>query len=67
MKSRKKIYSIKALTNLTAETKITMRKHLNADAMFDAIRQDFAKVVEPALKNNACFLRNVWKINYLLL
>jgi hypothetical protein len=48
----KKVYSIEALANLAAETKITMRKHLNADAMFDAIRQDFAKVADHRANNS---------------
>lgn len=52
MKSRKKVFSIQALANLTADNKITMRKHLNADAMFNAIRQDFAKVVDHRANNS---------------
>jgi hypothetical protein len=52
MKSRKKVYSIEALANLAAETKITMRKHLNADAMFKAIRQDFEKVADHRANNS---------------
>lgn len=52
MKSRKKFYHIKALANLAAETKITMRKHLNADAMFGAVRQDFAKVEDHRANNS---------------
>ena len=52
MKPRKKAYSVEALANLTAETKITMRKHLNADAMFEAIRQDFEKVADHRASNS---------------
>lgn len=52
MKSRKKFYAIEALANLVTETKITMRKHLNADAMLGAIRQDFAKVVDCRANNS---------------
>ena len=51
MKSRKKIYPVEALADLTADTKITMRKHLNADAMFDAIRHDFTKVTDHRANN----------------
>lgn len=51
MKSRKKVYPVEALADLIANTKITMRKHLNADAMFDAIRQDFAKVADHRANN----------------
>lgn len=52
MKSRKNAYSVEALANLTAETKITMRKHLNADAMFEAIRQDFERVADHRASNS---------------
>jgi hypothetical protein len=52
MKLRKKVYSIEALTNLAAETKTTVRKHLNADAMLGAIRQDFAKVTDCRANNS---------------
>ncbi|MCP3952082.1 MAG: hypothetical protein GY697_07680 [Desulfobacterales bacterium] len=51
MKSRKKVYPVEALADLIADTKITMRKHLNADAMFDAIRQDFTKIVDHRANN----------------
>ena len=51
MKSRKKVYPVEALADLTADTKITMRKHLNADAMFDAIRHDFTKVTDHRANN----------------
>ena len=51
MKSRKKVYPVEALADLAADTKITMRKHLNADAMFDAIRHDFTKVVDHRANN----------------
>jgi len=59
MKSRKKVYTIEALANLAAETKITMRKHLNADAMFAAIRQDFAKVADHRANNSTIPLVDV--------
>jgi hypothetical protein len=51
MKSRKKVYPVEALADLIADTKITMRKHLNADAMFEAIRQDFTKIVDHRANN----------------
>ena len=44
MKSRKQICSVKAVQDLVANTKIKMRRNLNADAMFKAIQQDFRKV-----------------------
>lgn len=59
MNPRKKVYSIEALANLAAETKITMRKHLNADAMFDEIRQDFAKVADCRANNSKISLVDV--------
>jgi hypothetical protein len=51
MKSRKKVYTAKALKELFAATKITMRKHLNADALFNTIRQDFAKIGDKRANN----------------
>jgi hypothetical protein len=59
MRSRKKAYSVEALANLSDETKITMRKHLNADAMFVAIRQDFEKVADHRASNSTIPLVDV--------
>jgi hypothetical protein len=52
MSARKKVYTAKVLDELIADTKITMRKHLNADAMFDAIRKDFAEIVDHRANNS---------------
>lgn len=51
MKTKKKVYTAEALTELAFNTKITMRKHLNADALFDTIRQDFAKINDHRANN----------------
>jgi hypothetical protein len=51
MKSCKQLYSVQAIQNLVADTKIKMHKHLNADAMFKAIRQDFSKIADHRAKN----------------
>ena len=52
MKSRKKVYPVTAIQDLVAYTKIKMRKHLNADAMFKAIRQDLDKIPDHRAKNS---------------
>ncbi len=59
MESRKKVYTIEALKDLIAHTRITMRKHLNADAMFEAIRQDFAKIADHRANNRKIPLDDV--------
>lgn len=51
MKSRKKHYPISVLAGLAGDVKITMRKNLNADAMFGAIRKDFAKIADHRATN----------------
>ena len=51
MKSQKKHYTVTALTGLAGDIKITMRKNLNADAMFAAIRKDFAKIADHRANN----------------
>ncbi len=51
MKSKKKVYTAEALTELAVNTKITMRKYLNADALFDTIRQDFIKINDHRANN----------------
>jgi hypothetical protein len=52
MKSRKQIYSVTAIQDLLATTKIKMRKNLNADAMFKVIHQDFSKIADHRAKNS---------------
>lgn len=52
MKQKKHTYSVKAIQNLIADTKIKMRKNLNADAMFSAIRQDFEKIPDHRANNS---------------
>jgi hypothetical protein len=52
MKVKKKIYTVKAIQDLVTNTKIKMRKHLNADAMFKAIRQDFSKAPDHRASNS---------------
>lgn len=51
MKSRKKQYPISALAGLAGDVKTTMRKNLNADAMFGAIRKDFSKIADHRATN----------------
>jgi hypothetical protein len=51
MKSRKKHYPVTALAGLAGDVKITMRKNLNADAMFGAIRKDFDKIADHRATN----------------
>jgi hypothetical protein len=51
MKSRKKHYHITALADLAGNVKITMRKNLNADAMFAAIRKDFGQITDHRASN----------------
>lgn len=51
MKLRKKHYTVTALTGLAGDIKITMRKNLNADAMFAAIRKDFAQIADHRANN----------------
>lgn len=51
MKSPRKSYPAQALEDLAADAGVTMRKHLNADAMFAAIRRDFAQVADPRANN----------------
>ena len=46
MKSRKTHYPVTALAGLAGNVKITMRKNLNADAMFAAIRKDFGQIAD---------------------
>jgi hypothetical protein len=48
---RKKVYTTKVLDELIANSKVTMRKHLNADAMIDLIRQDFVRVADHRANN----------------
>jgi hypothetical protein len=59
MESRKKVYTVEALTALIADTKIKMRKHLNADTMFQSIRQDFSKVADHRASNRKIPLADV--------
>jgi len=59
MKSRKQIYSVKAIQDLVANSQIKMRKHLNADAMFKAIRQDLDKVPDHRAKNSKIPLADI--------
>jgi hypothetical protein len=51
MESRKKHYPVTALAGLAGDVKITMRKNLNADAMFGAIRKDFSKIADHRASN----------------
>lgn len=51
MKSRKKHYPVTALAGLVGDVKITMRKNLNADAMFAAIRKDFGQIADHRASN----------------
>ncbi len=59
MKSRKHVYSVKALNDLITYTKITMRKDLNADAMFKAIRKDFNKIADHRANNRRIPLADI--------
>lgn len=52
MKTRKLVYSVKAVQNLVADTKIKMRKQLNADSMFAKIRLDLHKVPDHRANNS---------------
>ena len=52
MKSRKKVLPVQAIQQLAADTKIKMRKDLNADAMFKAIRQDFSRIPDHRANNS---------------
>ena len=49
--SRKKHYPVAALAGLAGNLKITVRKNLNVDAMFSAIRKDFAKIADHRASN----------------
>lgn len=49
--SHRKSYHVQALENLAADVKISVRKHLNADAMFAAIRRDFAQIPDHRASN----------------
>ena len=51
MKSQKKHYTVTALTGLAGDIKLTMRKHLNADAMFAVIWKDFTKIADHRVNN----------------
>ncbi len=51
MKSRKTHYPVTALAGLAGDVKITMRKNLNADAMFAAIRKDFGQIADHRASN----------------
>lgn len=51
MKSKKHVYPINAAESLDAETKIKVRKQLNADAMFDSVYQDFIEIADHRAKN----------------
>lgn len=59
MKSKKKVYTTKALAELAANTKLTMRKHLNADALINTIRQDFATIRDHRASNRKIPLADV--------
>ena len=52
MNSRKKHYPVTAMAGLAGDVKITMRKNLNADAMIDAIRMDFAQIADHRATNS---------------
>jgi hypothetical protein len=52
MNHSRQVYSVQAIQNLIAETKIKMRKQLNADSMFAAIRQDFNKITDHRANNS---------------
>jgi hypothetical protein len=52
MKSQKQVYSVKAIQNLIANTKIKMRKQLNADSMIGAIRRDLHKITDHRANNS---------------
>lgn len=51
MKKQKQVYSVKAIQNLIAETKVKMRKQLNADSMFAKIRLDLHKIPDHRANN----------------
>jgi len=52
MKKQKHVYSVQAIQNLIAETKIKMRKQLNADSMFTKIRIDLHKIPDHRASNS---------------
>jgi hypothetical protein len=59
MKSRKQIYSVKAVQDLILNTQIKMRKNLNADAMFKVIHQDFSQVEDHRATNSKIPLADI--------
>lgn len=52
MKAQKHVYSVNAIQNLVVDTKIKMRKQLNADSMFSRVRRDLHNITDHRANNS---------------